>query len=101
MGLRWGAAWDCGGALRGAAQECCLGLRMGCVKGCAWRGGRLITVYWRPPPYAEALTIRILEPWLQARFVASPQVVGLAGAQYGAALGRCLQLCMGTAWGGA
>ena len=74
---------------------------MGCVKGCAGGGGgahhRLLT----SPPDAEALTRRILEPGRQARFVASPQVVGFAGAQHGAALGRCLQLCMGAAWGGA
>ena len=51
------------------------------------------------PLDAEALTRRILVPGLQARFAASPQVVGLAGAQHGAALGRCLQLCMGAARG--
>ena len=59
------------------------------------------------PPDAEALTRRILVPGLQARFVASPQVVGLALQGGRGAAGNTLshspwgpaQLCLTTGQG--
>ena len=77
MGLRMSAAWGCTQARCGAAQERCVGLRMGCAKGPVWGGGGASPQAFGVCP-AKALTRRILVPGLLARCVASPQAVRLA-----------------------